>query len=272
MTSSKLQIAWPLRAWLAVEVLFGVGAVLSIALSPGDTKTNFAWPIAAVVMAAVLGAFYISSAPLFLLSLFAKRWDMIRVMVLPSALFSSAQLAATFLHWDKFSLGTLPFYLWFASYLLPPPIFISAYIWHQRRAAHTSEPSNDPLPVWLQRALFISGGALLAFALLVFIVPGILIPNFPWPLTPLTARSMCAWLLAVGALMISMANEGDRTRARLGTPMLILPLPVLFLQMLRYSNQVNWSSPVLWVGLIVFGVVGGLGLVLANGSWRKALL
>ena len=37
-------IAWPLRLWFAVEVFFGVGAVLSIALHPAATRTNFAWP------------------------------------------------------------------------------------------------------------------------------------------------------------------------------------------------------------------------------------
>ncbi|MEP7189234.1 MAG: hypothetical protein ABI901_08600, partial [Roseiflexaceae bacterium] len=74
-------IAWPLRVWLAVEVLFGVAAVLAIGIAPADTKTNFAWPIQPVVMAAVLGGFYITSAPLFLLPLFAKRWEMIRVMI-----------------------------------------------------------------------------------------------------------------------------------------------------------------------------------------------
>lgn len=56
-------IAWPLRAWLGVEVLFGVAAVKAIGIAPADSQTNFAWPIQPVVMAAVLGAFYMTSAP-----------------------------------------------------------------------------------------------------------------------------------------------------------------------------------------------------------------
>src|SRR6476659_10727742 len=111
-------IAWPLRLWFAVEVFFGVSAVLSIALRPADTGTNFAWDIKSVVMAAVLGGYYIASALLFLLPLFARRWEMIRVMILPTALFSVAELLATFLHWSSFSVGTIPFTAWFLSYLL----------------------------------------------------------------------------------------------------------------------------------------------------------
>lgn len=271
MTRPGTPIAWPLRAWLAVEVLFGIGAVLAIGLFPANTQTNFAWPIQPVVMAAVLGGFYITSAPLFLLPMLAKRWEMIRVMVLPTALFSTAQLAATVLHWDKFSVGTTPFYVWFASYLLPPPIFIGAYLWHQRRAAAAPVASNDPLPTWLKWWLLIGGGGLSLLALLAFIFPNRLIPVFPWQLTPLTTRSLCAWLMAVGTIMLAMARENSRVRSRLATPMFILLLPALLGQMARFADQVQWANPVLWMSLALLAMVGGCALFLANGDWREAL-
>ena len=271
MTSPGTPIAWPLRIWLGVEVLFGVGAVLAIGLAPASTKTNFAWPIQPVVMAAVLGAFYITSAPLFLLPLFAKRWEMIRLMILPTALFSIVQLGATILHWDKFSVGSGPFYVWFASYLLPPPIFISAYLWHQRKAASVPAASDDLLPSWLNWLLVICGSGLTIGAILVFIFPGLLIPIFPWQLTPLTARSLSGWLIVVGTIMLSMSRENDRTRSRLATPMFILLLPAILLQMIRYANEVNWSNPVLWLSLMLLALVEFCGLYLANGSWPDAL-
>jgi hypothetical protein len=271
MTSQGTPIAWLLRAWLVVEVLFGVGAVLAIGRAPAESATNFAWPIQPVVMAATLGAFYITSTPLFLLPLLAKRWEMIRAMILPAALFCTVQLAATFLHWDKFSVGTTPFYVWFASYLLPPPIFLAAYLWHQRRAASHPVTPNDPIPVWLKRLLVVCGGILTIGAILVFLFPSLLIPIFPWQLTPLTARSLSGWLIAVGTIMLFISRENDRTRVRLATPMLILILPVLLLQLLRFADQVNWGSPTLWIGLVLFAIVAFCGLYLANGNWREAL-
>ncbi|MCB9434041.1 MAG: hypothetical protein H6668_18885 [Ardenticatenaceae bacterium] len=272
MNRQGTPIAWPLRAWLAVEVLFGVAAVLAIGLAPYDTQNNFAWPIQPVVMAAVLGAFYITSAPLFLLPFFAKRWEMIRVMILPTAVFSTIQLLATFIHWDKFAVGTFPFYVWFASYLLPPPIFVAAYWWHQRQAAaHPVAPADDPIPPSLHRLLRLGGSGLSLFAALVFLVPALLIPVFPWQLTPLTARSLSGWLMAVGLLMLAISRENSRLRGRLATPMLILILPMLLLQMGRYADQVNWGSPALWLSLLLFAVVGYCGLMLANGRWRPAL-
>lgn len=271
MKRSGTPIAWPLRLWLAIEVLFGIGAVMAIGLSPADTKTNFAWPIQPVVMAAVLGGFYITSAPLFLLPLLARRWEMIRAMILPAALFSTIQLAATFLHWDKFSVGTVPFYVWLASYLLPPPIFVTAYLWHQGQASSSSAESKDTLPLWLKVLLVSIGGFLTLGAALIFFFPNLLIPLFPWQLTPLTARSLSGWLIAVGTIMLAMAFENDRARVRLVTPMLILVLPALLVQMLRYADQVDWGNSVLWVGLILFAVIGFCGLYLANGNWQTAL-
>jgi len=271
MTSQLTPIALPLRAWLAIEVLFGIGAVIAIGRAPADSATNFAWPIQPVVMAAVLGAFYITSAPLFFLPLFARRWENIRAMILPTALFSTVQLAVTFLHWDKFSVGTVPFYVWFASYLLPPPIFVTAYLWHQRKADSQTKPSSDPIPSWLRRLLVICGSLLTIVAVLTFFFPNWLIPLFPWKLTALTARSFSGWLIAVSTIMLWMSRENDCTRARLATPMLILLLPALLMQMLRFADQVNWGSPVLWIGLLLFAIAGFCGLHLASGSWREAL-
>jgi hypothetical protein len=270
-TTAGTPISLPLRLWLAVEVMFGVAAVLAIGVAPADSKTNFAWPIQPVVMAAVLGAFYMTTAPLFVLPFLAKRWEMIRVMMLPAALFTAIQLVATFLHWEKFSVGSTPFWVWFASYILPPPILFGAYLWHERRASQSTTVSNDPIKPNLRRALLTLGGLLSFGGTLFFILPALLIPHFPWKATPLTLRSFSAWLILVGTLLLTIARENDRTRARLATPLLILVLPTLVFQMSRYSEQVNWSSPVLWVGLSLFAVAGLCGLSLAKGSWRDAL-
>lgn len=271
MTTGGTPISWPLRAWLGVEVLFGVSAVLAIGVSPEDSATNFAWPIRPAVMAAVLGAFYITTAPLFLLPLCARRWEMIRAMILPAALFCAVQLVATFLHWEKFTVGSRPFVVWFASYILPPPILVAAYVWHQRRAGTPSAARDEPLPSWLRTLCLLCGGALTLSGVIVFVVPTLLIPVFPWTLTPLTARSLCAWLIVVGTLLLSMARENDRSRCRLASLMAIFALPALLLQLLRFRAQVDWSRPALWLGLGLFAVVALCGLSLARGSWRAAL-
>jgi hypothetical protein len=265
-------IALPLRIWFAVEVFFGVSAVFSIGLDPANTRTNFAWDVQPVVMASVLGAYYISSALLFLLPLFARRWEMIRVMTLPTAIFSTAELIATLLHWSKFSIGTIPFTGWLLSYALPPPIFIGYYIWHERRARRmASAVPTEPLPPDARRALIHWGGLLAIISGFFFIVPQALIAIAPWQMTPLTVRAFVSWLLAVAALMLSMARENDRTRVLLGTPMLILIFPVVTIQIARYAGQVQFANVALFVFYGITLIAFALGVYLARGDWRQAL-
>lgn len=263
------RVARPLRAWLAVEVLFGVSALSALLPFPGETATRFAWPIVPVVMAAVLGGFYLSLSPVLVLVLAAKRWSNIRVIVLPAVVFTTAELAATLLHWDKFSVGTLPFNVWLASYVLPPPIYLIGYAWHQRRA--TPDPPTDPLPPRLRTVLLALGAFLTADSVLAFVTPTWFTSSFPWRLTPLTARVLAGWLLLLGTVLLSMWRENDHRRVRLVTPFLLLLLPVFAIQTVRYRDQVDASSPRLWIALVLLAAVSGIGGYLARGSWRESL-
>lgn len=261
-----------LRAWFVAEVIFGVGAVLSVGLAPENTRNNFAWDVQPVVMASVLGAYYISSALLFALPLFARRWEMIRVMILPAAIFTAAELITTLLHLDRFLVGTVSFWGWFISYLLPAPIFIGFYIYLERRARQSGiVVPSEPLPTEVRTALIHWGGALGIIAVVLFIFPNLLITVAPWRMTPLTTRAFLSWLIALAALMLSMARENDRTRVLFGVPMLILILPAVTIQIARFADQVNFANPALFIlyGFTLVAFV--LGVFLVRGDWGKAL-
>ena len=257
------------RAWLAVEVLFGVAALLSVARAPADTATNFAWPIRPTVMAATLGAFYLSLSPVLVLVLVARRWSMIRVIVIPGLVFTTAELVATILHWDKFSVGTLPFDVWLASYVLPPPIYLAGYLWHQRRGG--VPPLEAPLPRPFRLLVVVLGAFVTLDAAIGFVHPRYFMGSFPWDLTPLTTRALCGWLLVLGTVLLFIGRENDRDRVRLASPLLILLLPALALQVSRYSGEVDASNPRFWTSVVLLALVAACGLYLARGSWRASL-
>ncbi|MEO8082561.1 MAG: hypothetical protein ABI780_01930 [Ardenticatenales bacterium] len=257
-------VVWWLRAWMIVEIFFGLAAISAIFLRPDHTATNFAWPIKSTVMAAVLGAFYFASALLFVLPLFEKRWQNVRVMILPTAIFAAMMCLTTFLHWSKFSLGTLPFGVWLASYVLPPPIFVAAYLWHQRRAEPVGRAIEAPLPTAARSFLHFNGMAVVLAALALYAVPALLLTRGPWPLTPLTVRALCSWLIGVGLLQHWMAWENDWRRVRLATAMLLLLPPALFVQLARFRDEVAWSNPALWLLLVDVTTAG----LLAVWLWR----
>jgi hypothetical protein len=267
MTNEGSRIAWPLRAWLGIEILFGLAAMATIALTPADTARHFAWPIKPTVTAALLGAFYMSSAWVFVLAALAKRWESIRVMMIPAILFTFTELLATFVHWDRFAVGTMPFNVWFASYLLPPPILAACYWWQQRRAVPKSD--DTPLARSVRSALVLIGTVLTIEGTLAFIWPKILIDTAPWTLTPLTARAICGWLIALGTMMLSVAYENDRDRARVVAPFFILLLPAVYWQLTRFSSEVNWSHGRIIVNLVVLVIICAIGVYLAMRGRRN---
>lgn len=262
-TLTKTPISLPLRLWLGIEVLFGIAAIGAVFLRPYETATNFAWTIKPTVMAAVFGAFYLSVGLLFVLGTVARWWQQVRVIAVPAAVFTAFMLLTTFLHWDRFSVGIPPFYVWFASYLLPPPIFGLLYLWHQQRSAPVSYRQTQPLAQAVRAFWSLNGLVLIGIALLFYVAPALLIAIAPWKFTSLTVRTLCGWLIGVGSLELWMAWEGDWPRVKIGTTMLvILPFALIF-QLLRFRSEVQWSNIALWLLLLDFSIAS----ILCIGLW-----
>ena len=266
-------IGWLLRFWFLVEVFFAISATSTVALRPAETATSFAWNIQPPVMAALFGAFYIALAPVVFLAMFARRWEAVRVFVLPGMLFTFTQLVVTFLHWERFLHGTLAFQIWFASYLLPPGVFLGCYLWQQRRAGPAIGGAEDsPLPRWARITLVILGSALTFEALAGLVFPAWFSGWAPWKITPLNARALSGYTLLLGTMLLSMARENDRDRVRILSPFLILLLPAVAFQVRRFPEQVDWSHPRIALVLAVLLPVTVLGLFLARaGAGRSPI-
>jgi hypothetical protein len=255
MTGSPILL--PLRLWFLAEVGFGLGAAASVALDPASTATNFAWPIAAVPSAALIGAFYLIVAPAMILALFARRWEAVRVLILPAAAFTALLLIATHLHWDSFATGTLPFQVWYASYLLPPPIFLALYALHQRRARAWG--SGVRLPKTLRAAMAIFGTLMAAEFAFRFAFPQTLAADMPWQMTPLVARVLSAFLLALALMLLSAAWEDDTARAWLVGPSLMLALPLVALQLARFPDGIDWGHWRILSGTALLALLSAIG-------------
>lgn len=269
MNWHRTDIGWPLRVWFLVELFFAVSASLSVGLQPAHTATNFAWTIKPEVMASLMGAFYLALAPVVVLALFARRWEMVRVFVIPGMLFTFAQLVVTLLHWDRFAVGTGAFNIWFASYLLPPPVFLACYLWQQRH--HPVPSPRRLLARWQYVLLLALGAAFTAIALAGLFRPGWFEQSAPWKISPLNARALGGYLLLLGSILLSMARERDRDRVRIVAPFLAMLLPVIAIQLARFPGQVDWSSPALAALGALLAIVAALGVSLLAGGWRTTM-
>jgi hypothetical protein len=248
---------------LVLPLLFIAGVQLFV-LSE-QTGTYFAWTFAAPVAAAFMGAGYWSAMFHAYTGARAKGWEYVRSSM-PAALTATTLLTVTtFLHLDKFHLGSPLFitrfvtWVWIAVYVLVPPILAIAWI-IQARLPGANVKGQHPLPAWMR-----GGFALLAaFALLsglgLFIVPEAMSALWPWSVTPLAARAISSWLSAFGVACATLTFENDIKNGA-GTCSSLFAFCVLELIVaVRYASAIDWAKPLsiaymlfLFLGLLIAG-------------------
>jgi hypothetical protein len=249
------------RIWIAVELLFGLFGASAVLLDPAATATNFAWPIASPAAASVLGACYGSVAVMLAAALFAREWRQVRPVVAAAGVLTSVLLLATFLHWTVFTHGTVAFWLWFVSYLLPPPTLLVLWVWQERRPA---VPATDRLPAWAAN-LFMGNAVILGSVwTFLFFVPMVLAP-----LPPVLVRVYAGWALGLATLLWLTGKGRDWRLA--GLWLLTLPA-ILWIQLSRYPYTMSGELLVQLLDLLVLAAVCGTLLIRRHGTTRGLAL
>lgn len=239
---------------------------------PARSADLFTWNIQPPVTAAFLGAMYASGTPLLLL--IARRrttWLQARAVLPPFVTVSIGMLVATALHADKFIWSSAVTWLWLVLYAVFPPLVVGLYIQHARRM--TAEP---PIRLALNprfragaRAI---GLALGLFGLGLFVVPGTFDDLWPWPLTPLTARAIGAWLVSLGVALFSVAHERDWAAIRLIAPQGVLVSGLLLAGAVRFHDAFDWDRAPTWIyfGGVSVALIGGIALLaVQERKWRR---
>ena len=110
MASSKDNRILPILRIISIVVLpFLVMAFLILYLAPQTSGERFAWEIQPAMMAAFMGAGYLTGAYFFLNVIFIKQWHRIRVILPGIACFTLFMLLSTIFHWSRFDIRHAPF-------------------------------------------------------------------------------------------------------------------------------------------------------------------
>jgi hypothetical protein len=125
------------------------------------------------------------------------------------------------------------------------------------------------MPRWVVVALAAQAAALVGVGAALLVVPAEAASWWPWTLTPLTARAIGAWLVAIGASAAQAAREADFERTRAGMLGYAAIAALALLALARFPETVEWSDPAAWV-LVAF-VAGMLATgVLASAAAARA--
>ncbi|MPV37533.1 hypothetical protein [Georgenia subflava] len=249
-----------LPATRALLVLFAALTLLAVAVllvRAEETATTFAWTIEPPATAGFMGAGYASGTVLVVLSLAGRSWTRTRVPLVTILAFTALTLVATVVHLDKFHLRAadplprLAAWFWLAVYVIVP-VGLAVVLILQRRVSPVRRSAlRAAVPMWLKALLLVEGAVLLVVGTAIYLAPTTAEVLWPWTLTPLTARSVGAWLVAYGVAAGMLVRADDlallRTPAVAYTVFGTLQLVVLG----RFAPDVSWDAP---SALVVMGM------------------
>jgi hypothetical protein len=186
----------------------------------------------------------------------AKRWHLVKLGFLPVTTFASLLGIATLLHWDRFNHSHISFYTWAILYFTTP--FLVFVVWLRNRKTDRGAPETNELIIHplIRLLIGIIGLITLAVSLFLFLQPELMIRQWPWTLTPLTARVVGAMFALPGIVGLGIATE-----KRWGAARIILEAQACSIAMILIAVAFSWgdfapANPFTWL------FVGGLGFML----------
>jgi hypothetical protein len=269
-------VARPLTA--SLRLLFAGFAALALTagallfIGSEDTDTWFSWDIRPPLTAAFLGAAYWAAFVLLAWTARRRWWEDAQATVVPVGLIAVLLLVATLVHLEKFDLDSLAGWFWLIAYICVPPL-LGLLIWLQLAVAPQSreaEPGDRAIaPLWLRGLLALEAVVMLAVGIVVYVAPAGAAELWPWPVTPLTARAMAAFVIGFGAAA-AWAALHPRLRGLAGSAYAYAVLGGLeLIALARYGDTLDASSlgeAAVWAFAALVMVTGIAGVVLTYSS------
>lgn len=189
---------WTAR--LIVPVL--VAAWVILYLFPHHTAGLWAWTVRPPITAMVMGAGYLAGAYFFARVVAVGSWHRVGWGFVATTVFTTLLLVTTLLHWDRFNHAHPSFWAWLGLYLVTPPLLPLLFARNRRHDPGRPDGDDVKVPRSMRAAVVTAGAAQLTFALVLFVRPTAVMDHWVWPLTPLTARTLSAFLAFLAVLWL----------------------------------------------------------------------
>ena len=240
-------------------VALGIIPILTAAfvilfLFPSRTPQLWAWTIQSRMMVMLMGGGYLAGAYYFLRVATGRRWHRVGAGFPAITLFATLLGLTTFVHWDRFNHDHISFWAWTALYVTTPVLLPWLWVRNRRFDPGTPEPDDRLVPDRI-RAVMVSIGALqLLLTLALFLRPTLFIDDWLWPLTPLTARTLSAFIGFPAVVYLSFAVDRRASSFRVPIELVTFGLAMIGIASIRAADEFQGSDVLLWgyrVGLVV---------------------
>lgn len=208
--------------------------------------------------AMVLAAAYLGGCYFFVRVLTERRWAAVKFGLVAVVVFSSALGVVTVVHWDRFTHGSLAFRLWAGLYFTAPFLVAAAWVANRRYAAPPAP--DEPRLGAVARSVVATFGALaLVTGLTMLLAPSVVLPVWPWTLTPLTCRVVGA-VLCLGCAGLGVLVDARWLVVRLMVQVEVVMVALILVAAGRAHAEFDTGRALTWLMLVGFaGLLAGTG-------------
>ncbi len=218
-------------ALLVAPILAAAGVILYA--FPLETERLWAWPMGPEMTSLAVGGGYLAGAVLFLRSLRERAWHRIGLVFPVATVLTVLLLGATLLHWELFSHGHVSFWAWLVVYLVTPVLLPAVWLRNRRYDPRVPAPGTALVPGWVRSVIGSVGIAQVLVALAFYVRPDLGIALWPWDVSPLTTRTLAAFLAFIGAMWLAFLFEARWSALRLHVESATLGLALVAVGALR---------------------------------------
>lgn len=233
-----------------------LGAFVILYGFPGRTTQLFAWTIRPDMTPLVMGAGYGTGVYFFYRVVTIDEWHRVDAVFPGIAVFTWFMALATVLHWENFNHAHVTFYLWTLLYVASPFVVPGLWLLNRRAAPIPPTDTGRVVPEAIRWPVGLSGLAITLTAVGFFVAPDSMIANWPWDISPLTARILLGWFVILGVVNIVLFFDARWSAWRIPAHSMLIGLSLVLLAALRASGDFEASDPIAW------GVFGGLAAYL----------
>lgn len=246
------------RVVLTLDLLFSLLAGLVLYGLATRTDDYFAWTIKFPLTASMLGAGYLGAVVTLVPTYFTREWQRVRVLTVMGFALTFVTLVVTLWHLDEFHLGEgsatgqIAGWAWLVVYLAIPVLLALVFVLQERAGGRHEYAVGEPLLPLTRASMTAQAVVTSVVGTGLVLAPKTFDVVWPWPLPPIAAGAVGAWLLTIAAGSGWVLRDGDWGRFRLAAPGLALYLVLIVVAALRYPEPLDrggWQEWVFFVSL-----------------------
>ena len=206
---------------------------------PDRTGQLWAWTMRPDMTPINMGAGYLGGAWFFTRVATGRHPGRVVGGLAAASVFTALLGLGTLVHWDRFNHDHVSFWAWLFLYVVSPLLLPVLALANWRAGAAQGPDASDDveIPPWARIFLAVAGTASVVAALTWFAFPTLVIGRWPWALTPLTARSLGAYVAFTGLFLLTPLVDRRWTSVRIGVEAVTVGLAMTGIGALRARDD-----------------------------------